>query len=444
MYSGFFDDAGAFDIQCRNGNVCDRSTGYCVPTPQLGEPCRLGELNCAEDLLCASVSGVCVTSGGLGADCLTGPCNEGLVCSPQGTCLEPEDPGSTCDATTSCPADTMCNGGADPDPRRGECLAPQTEGGPCVWRPWVEDDSEPDGCAIGFSCQPPEPPDRLAPGVDEEYSDCRDAVDDPCFGLAATCVSDGSLAAGEPCSDGRQCESGRCSIAGPPWGLPEIDGYACTGDDCAEFAWPGFCVGAGENDEGRSCNLTDIFCARGLVCPPPADPDSDGCEPLGRSDDGETCGDLFEGYRPIEELCIVGLECVEETLRCRRPGAGAEGDACTLFADCGAQLGCSDAGRCTPYPTVGEACGPELPCTNGQCNRRDSRCTAVTEERFDVACGDDTDCPRGTFCWTEGTGRCRQWGTEDGLCNGDGVVCEFGLVCRDTGVGVNRACLPPE
>lgn len=442
IYDGVFDDGGPYQIQCRQGNTCDRSTGLCVRTPQLGEPCRLGELNCGEGLLCASRSAVCVTPGARGADCeVDDACNEGLVCT-LGTCMDPEPPGSSCDASTPCPPDTACNGGADPDPRRGECLEPQIEGGPCVWRPWLgEEDPGPSGCAIGFSCRPPDPPDPRAPGVDADHVDCRAAEEDPCFGLAGTCVADGSLEAGEPCATSNACASGRCSIAPPPWGLAEIDGYACTGDDCAQFAWPGFCVGEDESVEDRSCNLTDIPCARGLVCPPPAE--RDGCEPLGRSDDGDTCGDLWEGYIVLEELCVVGLECVEETLRCRRPGPANMGEACTVFADCGAGLGCSDEGRCVPYPTIGEACGPELPCTDAQCNRRDARCSAVTETR-PATCEDDTDCPRGTFCWVEVTSECRPWGQLDGVCNQDGVVCDFGLVCRDSGIGVNRACLPPE
>lgn len=452
VYEGHFDDAGSFAIACKEGLTCDTRTGTCVRAPGLGEPCEHGVVNCGPDLVCPQISRICTTPGGPGDDCGDAggnPCDEGLTCTAD-QCMAPEPMGSTCTRATACPEDGVCNGGGAADPREGTCLAPQTEGGPCAWPPWLDDEealpSGATGCAPGFTCQPADPPDPLAPGVDEGYVGCtaelEEAGETSCFGLPGTCVADGSLAAGEPCWANRACATARCSIADAPWGLPEIDGYACTGEGCAEFPWPGFCAADGEALEGRSCTITDLPCARGLACPPRVAARGE-CAPAHHGDDGAACGVIGEPFQRLDDNCVVGLECLEQTLTCRRPGPGAEGDDCAALADCGAGLGCAPDGRCAAYPTVGEPCGPELPCAGAQCNRRDARCSAVTDG-YPGDCADDAGCPRGYFCWVENTRMCVTWVPAGGGCNDEGLVCEFGLVCRIGLDGRNRQCLPPE
>jgi len=191
------------DDQCRDGLVCARATGTCVPLGTAADGCGSGMPPCKPGLVCADL--------GAGAQCtnlavvyfraLDEACNPGAGnCDPGvvvcGASAELCEPGLVCESVSSTSTDGICR------PRT------ETPGGDCKR-------AVPNQCPVAQLCD-------VAPGVAGSCTDrphdgepCLDR-DPPCA-PGHTCI-DGTCYAqkdnAQVCVDDRQCYSGTCNANG--------------------------------------------------------------------------------------------------------------------------------------------------------------------------------------------------------------------------------------
>jgi hypothetical protein len=203
-----------------------------------------------------------------------------------------------------------------------------------------------------------------------------------------TCVTPGTLAAGEACSFSPQCAS-----------------LECTGSPCGTCAKS---VGLGE-----SCITAGVTCALGLYCGPKGQ-----------------CASPPDPNAPPKLL----------------------GGTCATIADCPDDSFCqipsgSMAGVCTAYPGVGESCSVGLTCDSASyCSQADLVCHALPEDG--APCGVDAFTGRASYCAaglichlgaTRSAGTCGAFQAEGEPClvyPDDGTVnsisCAKGLFCDTT------------
>jgi hypothetical protein len=232
-------------------------------------------------------------------------------------------------------------------------------------------------------------------------------------GAPMACAFHGSLARGDPCSDGAQCASGQCDgtvVLGPdgptmPYMCGTCEPVATVGNVCAFDNYsagcePGAvcttmettspdpeytCVEAAEGDAGAACDGLSALCKPGLYC----STQTAKCERLAAA--GAACG---EGPRGAPGGCEAPLGCGSAPGTCRSGSAGAScvsddecasGFGCVPVGPCAAQgqearIGCSTSGRCVAitWASPGQPCDVGVRCLVGSCNYG-SRVTLTTQ-----------------------------------------------------------------
>jgi len=190
--------------------------------------------------------------------------------------------------------------------------------------------------------------------------------------VAACTVDRGSGAAGAPCENGEQCESGDCANPTDAGGAAATGCGTCTrtiavgqpcatdagscdpGSGCDDSAAVPVCRVPVLGDAGAACDDNFEQCSLGLAC----DLTTNVCGP--RRSAGATC--------VYSSDCELPLVCRGAPLTCEAPGQ--VGDACAADTDCVSTLLCSTGtGRCvTPsWVAPGKACGPDDRCEYGSC-----------------------------------------------------------------------------
>ncbi len=230
--------------------------------------------------------------------------------------------------------------------------------------------------------------------------------------IQGTCAATGSVAAGKPCNQDRDC---------------------VAGNFCKHSADSDVCVA--QADAGGDCNTTSLSCKGALVCSADSStgPGSTGkCGTPHKA--GEACGNPFNSDCEKGLVCAVkapsatsptvvtkcvprvkaGVAC-EFTVQCGQDGwcSGGKcaalpkvGEACTTTdtgsgtVDCGGTAYCGEDGKCKATPVAGEACAyvcaGAATCISNKC---------VANSAVGGACSSDDNGPRcntGLFCGTDG------------------------------------------
>lgn len=172
------------------------------------------------------------------------------------------------------------------------------------------------------------------------------------------CEARGSV--GFACTDNRECDPLlRCRDLA--CSLPGAEGEVCDEtSDCGRALWcpaaTGMCTVAPTVDEPCELGLSGDPCIGGLVCTPV------GAGPA------RTCivgGDL-DVVCDVDHLCRPGFRCSGRLV----PGAcvpfSGPGGPCDSARNCPFLHECVDS-VCVPYPSLGEACTPVMPCVRGIC-----------------------------------------------------------------------------
>jgi hypothetical protein len=288
-------------VDCEPGTVCIKPGGVCKGTcskwSQENEPCGFG-------------------------------CNPGLICDDKGTsddaddrCGPPRTLNATCASSADCAAELVCSGTCRPRAKAGEactfdsnrlstcdsglacdvtpyvmgavgkCVAPQTEGGACLFH-W--------SCAPGLVCADLDlsnfPAKAPMPG------NCRKPAQ-PATNCPATAYA---VYVGDQCGPGTVCslDTRKCQAA------PK-QGEACTPSSQA-------CVGIG------------------IYCKPTGSGDVGTC--TGPASTGERCAFEIDATRKVTVPCSSGYCETVNTLSCQPPSK-------TLNAECSEDGECV-SGRC--------------------------------------------------------------------------------------------------
>ena len=345
--------------ECPDGQGCNLF-GICET---IG-PLEAGE-SCAEDRFACGEGLFCINYGTRAAQCAAAcdsdrDCTEGSYCfitpDGQGLCIREGDreAGAFCgDDPNSCAG--VCSGGYDAyDP-----------GAVCY-----------DSCTRASDC---------AAG---QY--CGDADE----AGSRYCLPDGELGQGESCA----LDAFACQREFPCVGYGGTEAFCsapCTSEsECGAGNWcvytsleSGYCVPAGTQGVGESCEEGSFSCEAGTFCGAPERPQC-----------FQICTDEPDG-------CPSGQTCLE---------AGEDGIRyCFPFGDRPYGTDCADDEYACEFPTY---CAENF--------SEQARCT--------VGCEADRDCPPGEWCAaTADGGVCRPDGTAGALesCEGDLYACEPGLNC---------------
>jgi hypothetical protein len=207
--------------------------GRCVAPAELGQPCPYGL--CVPNAYCETPSdptstapATCVaintTVVGLGGNCGSGVCDDNLICSAEGVCVEAIGQGGPCQRESSdCQLGLYCGS-------QGTCGPPGGEGSACGAISGLD-------CATGLSCQgpgggpaygnglcAPQPP-WDGPGMSCEAGNCLHGACNNFPGpsppapppLCPTLLADGQPCTGDPsttCDTLSDCVNGFCQIIG--------------------------------------------------------------------------------------------------------------------------------------------------------------------------------------------------------------------------------------
>lgn len=160
-----------------------------------------------------------------------------------------------------------------------------------------------------------------------------------CAQMGVACISGGSGAEGDPCSERSDQDCAR--------------GYACVGSAGNTWACRRYCRENSECASGQcvnfnaspSCDRSHVgFCT--LAPPPDAGPDGPACDPV-----------LGTGCGPSEKCGVSGLTCPTMGLSCVPTGAGRDGDPCAdrNDSDCAPGYACVGT-RCARYCYSAKSC----------------------------------------------------------------------------------------
>ncbi len=209
---------------------CADDLGGVPPDACRASPGAVADGNaCGVDAQCQSTGcepgassgcGTCVARVALGQDCTGAPCEYGLRCSPNGTCVQPGALNASCDNLAApCRLDLVCD--------QGNCAQPAAEGAPC---------SAQGGSVCSFS---------LGLFCNTVTSKCAKIALAP---PGQACGYDAKTGALTECSGGAQCSTlasaGTCSTIA-------ADGQPCGGQTGATCLYPATCQAA-------KCTLPDL------------------------------------------------------------------------------------------------------------------------------------------------------------------------------------------
>lgn len=367
------------------------------------------------------------------------PCNDGLACTVNDTCVSGECVGVPIDCTTpeSCLADSCeepfgtCNSMLIP----GNCLI----NGTC----YTDTTTNPsDPCRICNATH--NPTTWTFTSIEGVVCDDDDpcTVDDVCHPVIEQCFGDPKNCTGVPIDP--QCQAMVCNPTNGTCYVSNLDGAPCdTGVPRGPCA-----LGSTDICGGGSC--ARIFNV-GAVCHTSVDPQcdtvgicgaADACPPTG-SPDGTPCTDSLYCFDSTcqNKMCMANIprDCAAFNTECANYTCDEGNDVCALVpvnegincdignnGTCFDESLCDDMGQCVPVPfndTV--QCPPPDPCTV------DTHCTGV-----DTACttGSPLDCSHlTTGC---GTGVCDVNGTcvfvpfaNGTTCDGDADPCTIHDAC---------------
>ncbi len=418
--------------------------------------------------------GASAGAGFLGAACYgNGTCDDGLVCSADGTCVEGEgdarppppgdaapvdgEPPPTGDAAAdAAPSDAAADAAPEPDGAPVGCgpLRPCPEGqvclesGECAADGACREDTDCPGARICVDGGCPEPEVCFGPDDCDAPRVCGDgACVEPCAGDAGCaddeiCV-DGACLATPECVDDADCAGTR----------------ACVGGRCPE---PAVCFGADDCDDGRACADGECraSCGGDADCPGLQRCEAGVCRESGRCVDHADCeGERVCGDGQCAERCQGDLDCAG-TRQCDLvSGVCPPPPVCVLNEDCDGGRECS-GGRCVQGCVGADVCPGRQ-----RCDQALAICVepAVCEGDADCVdgrvcdggacharCANDRDCGGAQTCQVD-TGHCRApagcVGDDDcpglQLCGPAGVcfepACEVNADCAE-GACVDRAC----
>ena len=198
----------------------------------------------------------------------------------------------------------------------------------------------------------------------------------------------GTLANGETCASGDQCQSGSCDTTAVP--------DSCTGE-CVPRA-----------DEGEECGGPGTqggpTCRSSLVCVPD---DADGfvCAPLGSLGEGDACVRSITTFT----ACGGGLLCEgeQDNTTCQATTLAQEGEDCSGdLTFCTSGTACTD-NTCSPTGGDGDPCmATSLECQIGfYCDTDASQCTPT--KPAGESCESNSECQGDLEC-SDGSGTCEQ------------------------------------
>ena len=160
-------------------------------------------------------------------------------------------------------------------------------------------------------------------------------------------------------------------------------------------------------DEGGTCKQ-DFECKSGSCS---GDGNSEGkCFVL--PGEGEACANMDE----FGGDCADGLNCVDGT--CEAPHA--EGEQCTISADCQEGLGCDSSGTCATPKEAGEPCQVRADCASRNCADDGNGNTVCGPKKDDGAeCSASAECKSGNCSFDQNfNGTCAGGGTAGATCDG--------------------------
>ncbi len=178
---------------------------------------------------------------------------------------------------------------------------------------------------------------------------------------------------GSPCTDKRQCDSGRCS-----WGFCANPDECRADSDCASSEYCGNPISGVRSckvlkDRGSACT-SKSQCASGRcswgICAAP-----DECRSDGDCSSSQYCGDPISGVRSCKALKAQGQACTKKeqcsTGRCSW-GFCATADECRSNSDCSSNQYCGDPisgkRKCKNLLGKGKACTKRSQCASNRCS----------------------------------------------------------------------------